>query len=98
MLEIPDRVDLLDTRCIPGDGADLTLGDSSSTVIRCAWVRERGEGGGEANMLGDAVLREICRADSCAGSLMGVEVREEEGRVWEAGRVSTEMVDGRVGT
>jgi hypothetical protein len=29
---------------------------------------------------------------------MGVEVREEEGRVWEAGRVSTEMVDGRVGT
>jgi hypothetical protein len=49
-------------------------------------------------MLGDAVLREICRADSCAGSLMGVEVREEEGRVWEAGRVSTEMVDGRVGT
>lgn len=33
---------------------------------------------------------------------MGVEVREEEGRdrgmAWEAGRVSTEMVDARVGT
>jgi hypothetical protein len=34
VLEIPDSAGMLDTRCIPGDGSDLTMGDSSTTMTR----------------------------------------------------------------
>lgn len=32
VLEIPNSAGLLDTRCIPGDGGDLTIGGATSTM------------------------------------------------------------------